>query len=110
DLSPVFLGDFAQISQQLPGFAPSPQRSTIEFVKGYPSNVEIRINATYSSGGGAQIDSIADSRGVTVGIHYSIAQLPQSSYQPRMADDRVGYFMTVVKDFNYKGDRDNFVR
>lgn len=110
DLTSVFLGDFAQISQSLPGFAPSPQRSTIEFIKGYPSNMEIRINATYASGGGAQIDTVADTRGVTVGIHYSIAQLTPSNYQPRLADDRVGYFMTVVKDFNYKGDRDNFVR
>lgn len=110
DLTPVFLGDFAQIAAQLPGFAPSPQKSTIESIKGYPRNVEIRINATYASGGGAQIDSIPDSRGATIGIHYSIAQLPQSNYQPRMADDRVGYFMTVVKDYNFKGDRDNFVR
>lgn len=110
DLTPVFLGDFAQIASQLPGFAPSPQKSTIEAIKGYPDNMEVRVNATYASGGGAQIDSVADSRGVTVGIHYSIAKLPQSNYQPRLADDRVGYFMTVVKDFNYKGDRDNFVR
>jgi hypothetical protein len=110
DLTPVFLGDFAQVAQSLPGFSPSPQKSSIEFIKGYKNNVEIRINAVYASGGGQQIDTIADSRGVTVGIHYSIAVLPQSSYQPRIADDRVGYFMTVVKDFNYKGDRDNFVR
>jgi hypothetical protein len=110
DLTPVFLGDFAQIAMALPGFAPSPQKSTVEFIKGYDKNVEIRINATYASSGASRIDSIADTRGATIGIHYSIAQLPQSSYQPRMADDRVGYFMTVVKDFNYKGDRDNFVR
>lgn len=110
DLTPVFLGDFAQVAQSLPGFAPSPQKSTTEFIKGYKDNVEIRVNAVYASGGGQQFDTIADSRGVTVGIHYSIAKLPQSNYQPRLADDRVGYFMTVVKDFNYKNDRDNFVR
>lgn len=110
DLTPVFLGDFAQIASSLPGFAPSPQKSSVEFVKAFPTNVEIRVNATYASSGAMQIDSIPDTRGATIGIHYSVALLPQTNYQPRLADDRVGYFLTVVKDFSYKGDRDNFIR
>ena len=43
-----------------------------------------------------------DSRGVTVNVHYSISELPQTSYKPRLADDRVGYFVTVLKDFSKK--------
>ena len=40
-----------------------------------------------------------DSRGVTINVHYSISRLQTTGYQPRLADDRVGYFLTVVKDF-----------
>ena len=56
------------------------------------------------------IDSVADSRGATINVHYSISLLPQTGYQPRLADDRVGYFLTVVKDCRSKGDDDRFVR
>src|SRR6185369_18080243 len=41
---------------------------------------------------------------------YSISLLPQTGYQPRLADDRVGYFVTATKDYSRKGDDDRFVR
>ena len=50
----------------------------------------------------ANIDSVPDTRGVTVNVHYSISELPQTSYKPRLADDRVGYFVTALKDFSKK--------
>src|SRR5690606_6426150 len=48
--------------------------------------------------------------GVTINVHYSISKIPSTGYQPRLADDRVGYFLTVVKDFSSKTDREQFVR
>jgi hypothetical protein len=56
------------------------------------------------------LETVPDSRGVTINIHYSISQLQSTGYQPRLADDRVGYFLTVVKDFSKESDRDQFVR
>ena len=48
---------------------------------------------------------------MTINVHYSISELPQTGYQPRLADDRVGYFLTVLKDFSKKeSDDDRFVR
>ena len=48
---------------------------------------------------------------MTINVHYSISELPQTSYRPRLADDRVGYFVTVLKDFSKKeSDDDRFVR
>ena len=35
-------------------------------------------------------DEIPDSRGAQVVIHYGLSMLPASSYQPRLADDRLG--------------------
>lgn len=110
DFTPIFMSDLPQISSELPGFAFSPQKSTIAAIKGFEKNMEIEIAATYASGGQAEFDTVPDSRGVSINIHYSITKVPQSSYQPRLADDRVGYFLTVVKDFSTKNNRDNFVR
>ncbi len=110
DLTPVFMGDLPQISAVLPGFSFSEIKSSWAAVKGFPNNIELEVAATYASSGLQDIDSVADSRGATINVHYSISLLPQTGYQPRMADDRVGYFLTVVKDWSHKGDDDRFVR
>jgi len=110
DLTPVFMSDLPQISQVLPGFAFSRAKSTWAEVKGFEQNVELEVAATYASGGNLSLDSVPDSRGATIHVHYSISMLPTTGYTPRLADDRVGYFLTVVKDFSKKGDEDRFVR
>jgi hypothetical protein len=110
DLTPIFMSDLPQIGQTLPGFAFSQQKSTWAKVKAFPNNVELEVAATYASGGNIEIDTVPDSRGVTINVHYSISKIPSTGYQPRLADDRVGYFLTVVKDFSNKSDREQFVR
>jgi len=110
DLTQVFMSDLPQIQQVLAGFAFSPNKSTWESIKGFKDNVEIQVGASYVSGGQQDIDTVADSRGVTLSIHYSISKLPSTGYQPRMADDRIGYFNTVVMDYSKKSDRDRFQR
>ena len=51
--------------------------------------------------------------GQFVKLHYSIADvnsLSSSNYKKRLADDRVGYFITAVKDFSSTDDPERFVR
>jgi len=110
DLSPVFMSDLPQLSSYLPGFSFSSTKSTYASIKGFKDNVEIQVAATYASSGRVSIESVADSRGATINIHYSISKLPKTGYQPRQADPRVGYFLTVVKDYSKKTSRDQFVR
>jgi hypothetical protein len=104
DFNDIFMQDFAQMG--LGAF--DTNRSTWYKIKVFPKNVELYVNATFG-GGRVGGDSIIDSRGVTVVMHYGLVQLPDG-YQPRLADDRVGHFLSVVKDFsNDKGDT-SFVR
>ena len=111
DLSSVFMGDLPQIGQVLQGFVFSPSKSSFAAVKGFDNNMELEVAATYASSGSQDIDTVPDSRGVTINVHYSISKIPTGgSYQPRLADDRVGYFLTAVKDFSSKSNRDQFVR
>jgi hypothetical protein len=72
DLTSVFMGDLPQISSALPGFSFSEARSTWApgFPKGFPNNVELEVAATYASSGTQDIDSVADSRGATINVHY----------------------------------------
>ena len=110
DLTPVFMSDLPQFSHIIPGFGFAPDRSTWAKIKGFPTNVEIEVAATYASSGMALIDTVPDTRAATLYVHYSISRLPETGYQPRLADDRVGYFLTVIKDFSKVGQDDQFVR
>jgi len=110
DLTPVFMSDLPQISQVLRGFAFSPSKSNWDSVKVFKDNAELQVAATYASSGALDFDSVADSRGVTINVHYSISPLPSTGYKPREADDRIGYFLTVIKDYSKKSDESRFVR
>jgi len=110
DLGRIFLSDLPRIGNRLPGFSFAGDRSTWARVKGFPDNVELEVAATYGSSGSTSLDTVPDSRGVTVTVHYSLSLLPQNAYRPRLADDRVGYFVTALKDFSQQVDEDRFVR
>ena len=107
NLNDIFMTDFAQLGL---GFFDS-SRSTWDKVKAFPKNIEVQVSATYGGGRGrGGEDSVIDSRGTTVVIHYGLCELPEPGYQPRLADDRVGYFLSVVKDFNSESSDTAFVR
>ena len=110
DLSSVLMSDLPQISRVLKGFSFSRDKSSWAAVKGFKDNVEVEVAATYASSGTTRFDTVADSRGVTINVHYSISLLPETGYQPRLADDRVGYFLTVLKDYSKHSQTDRFVR
>jgi hypothetical protein len=110
DLTPIFLSDLPKISRELNGFSFARDRSTWASVKAFPDNVELEVAATYASSGNVSFDTVPDSRGLTLNVHYSLSLLPQNDYTPRFADDRVGYFVTALKDFSQDVDEDRFVR
>lgn len=109
DVTPVFMSDLPMISDALPGSSFSPSKSVFSEVKGFSKNIELEVAATYATSGRMNLDTVPDSRGVSIDIHYSISKIPSNGYQPRLADDRVGYFLTVVKNFSQSKD-DQFVR
>src|SRR5262249_19706959 len=81
----------------------------------FPHNMELEVEATFSGGGRRRLmfsseDGVPDRRGITVVIHYSLMKTPDPGYQPRMADDRVGHFLSATKDFGVSDADSNFVR
>ncbi|MEM8874753.1 MAG: zinc-dependent metalloprotease [Planctomycetota bacterium] len=63
-------------------------------VKVFPENVLITAELAYGRGAGA----------TTTGMSYAFRQLPnlntRDRYRPRLADERVGYFLTVKQDWS----------
>ncbi|MBS0264067.1 MAG: zinc-dependent metalloprotease [Planctomycetes bacterium] len=107
DMTRIFLSDDENIGRSL-GMAFAFDRSTVGKVKAFSKNVEIQVAAVYS--GSRDLETVIDPRGAQVTVHYSISRLTNTDYRPRMADDRIGYFMTVLKDFSEKKDDQRFVR
>jgi hypothetical protein len=99
DFSQIFLSDFAELG--LGEFDKG--RSSWRKIKGFPNNLELEIEATFKSRGGGMFrfgdDGVADARGITLVIHYSLCKLPEGGYKPRFADHRVGHFLSATKDF-----------
>ena len=75
-------------------------RSYIDGVSSFPENTNIRAMLTFRSGRPGGVPSVADGRYIPVTIHYTLAKLPERPMERRIADDRVGNFMTVHKDFS----------
>jgi len=101
----IFMTDLPQLG--LGAF--DANRSNWSKIKAFPRNIELQVAATYAGGRGGD-DSIIDSRGRTLVIHYGLCQLPDPGYTPRLADDRVGHFLSVVKDFSSDTSDTAFVR
>ncbi len=110
DFSQIFLSDFAQLG--LGEF--DKNRSSWHKIKAFPNNLEMEIEATFKGRGlgGFRFgdDGLADSRGITLVIHYSLCKLPEPGYKPRFADHRVGHFLSATKDFGSQDPDSIFMR
>ncbi|BAZ17657.1 hypothetical protein NIES4071_95370 [Calothrix sp. NIES-4071] len=86
-------------------------RSYFGDISSFPLNVEIDSIYGFSSKEGANLVTVPDSRALSLSVHYSFSQLPENNgYIPRLADDRVGYFITAFQDFSRNRSDDVFVR
>ena len=94
DLDAMLVGQ----SQQLVGVGLNARLAKLAKTKSFPQNLEIAIEAPDQSGNFKM-------------VHYSISALPESgSYKPRIADDRVGYFLTGYVDLGLYGTETNATR
>jgi len=121
-----FLTDFENVGKDLGGGAPGPivllgaaahptytvdtAKSYIEKTKALPKNDEILADLAFSGPPG-DVSGAPDGRGVRLRMHYSIVEAPDAgSYVPRLADDRVGYFVAAQKRFDNDALPTPFVR
>jgi Met-zincin/Domain of unknown function (DUF5117) len=116
DVSDLFIQqDLSGLTEVLPwilggSYTPNPNTSYFTDVKTFPMNVE--VESVYGfSGSGGYLETLPDSRSFSLGVHYSLSELPpKSAYQPRTADERVGYFITAYQNLADDTNDDPFVR
>lgn len=114
DLGDLLLTDLAGLSVSL-GVATSTDLSYFGTAKAFPQNLEVEsvLNFTGSTEPNSEVPSfgsLSDNRGFTLRVHYSLSQLPDQDYRSRLADDRVGYFITAYQDLSKDDRGDSFVR
>ncbi|HEY9750620.1 MAG TPA: DUF5117 domain-containing protein, partial [Allocoleopsis sp.] len=120
DLGPLLLNDFAGLTPMVSWMLEAPysidsNKSYFGPTKAFPFNVEIESVYGFSGGGGdsdpGYVNTLPDSRALTLRVHYSLSELPKNNpYRPRLADDRIGYFITAYQDFSDDNRREPFVR
>ncbi|MAV65299.1 MAG: hypothetical protein CMG00_08940 [Candidatus Marinimicrobia bacterium] len=74
--------------------------SYFNYIKSFLDNSEIDVTIHYKSSRSNYRFTLADSRSMVHKYHISITRLPNSSYKPRLADDRVGHFLTIYQDYS----------
>jgi hypothetical protein len=116
NMNEFFLSDISDIGYFLQLVLNKPARldakkTLYRKVKAFPQNVEIDALLTYSpmDRTGLSVPSVPDNRFMEIGVQYSIHELPAEPMKPRLADDRVGYFLTAFKDFTRDEGEDFFV-
>jgi hypothetical protein len=70
-----------------------PQRSSLQEIKTFPRNIEIRALLTYNV-------EDPQSSGVSIIVRHSITLLPDKPMTGRYFDPRVGYFTTAFEDYS----------
>lgn len=99
-----FVSDLSNISQRVQGavggrVTVDAGRSYMKSVKNFPENTAFTASLTFGNQQPGGPRTVPDTRYIPVSIHYNLAKLPEEPMEPRMGDDRAGYFMTVHKDF-----------
>lgn len=100
DLGALLKSDLANVSFM--GGGVRAELSKWNKVKVFPDNILIDVDLALGSRQGGKM----------VGVAYAFRGLPKlGSYEPRVADDRIGYFLTARMDWSKKPDaRDTFDR
>ena len=86
DLSELLIGDCRTFFGSM--FSVRTDVARLMAVKPFPENLEVAV----------QMPLAGD--GTFLTLHYSISALPPlEDYKPRVADDRIGYFVTAIRDY-----------
>jgi hypothetical protein len=121
----MFTADITELSARtrLGATGVDASRTFIEHVHPFQDNIETEVTVTYTrTGGGAATTTGGRGGGLgggqmrpgsaTVVLHHSMVRLPEKPMQPRLFDERVGYFTTSTMDYSrneYRTDRTRFI-
>jgi len=99
-------------------FVPDPNKSYLSNAQTFPQNIE--LESVFGFVGNTlpkadfnlpDLETLPDNNAFTLKVRYSLSQLPnQNGYRPRLADERVGYFVTAYQDLSRNSGKVPFIR
>ncbi len=85
--------------------------SAILKTKSFPKNALVEVFLHYTTDNPKTSSAtLPDERSIPFLVKYDFSALPSGAYQPRLADDRVGHFLTVREDFTSDHPSSPYVR
>jgi len=103
DAEEIFLTDLADVEHKSGeakiGYSFDKINSYFSKLKSFPQNTELEVTLHFKSKKPHPIFTLADTRSMFHRYHYSISALPKTDYKPRIADDRLGHFLTMYQDY-----------
>jgi hypothetical protein len=75
------------------------ENSYLGELKSFPENSEIDVVLHFKSDAPKNVPTLPDPRSFRHIYHYSLSNLPSTSFRARLADDRVGHFLTMHQDY-----------
>ncbi len=78
----------------------SAEKSRILSFHNYPQNTDVEIEYVFENppSYGYEEEDAADPRNISISLRYSLIQMPENDFEPRLADQRVGYFTERITD------------
>lgn len=81
------------------------KKTYISRVKNYPKNTSIEVTyGFFNPNPKGSVDAVPDERYSSIVARHMFVEMPNDDYEPRVADQRVGYFSTKITDlstYNY---------
>jgi uncharacterized protein DUF4953/uncharacterized protein DUF5117/uncharacterized protein DUF5118 len=110
EVTRLFTSDVVELSarQRLNASTMDASRSYIERISPYPENIEVESTHTYTRmaapAAAVRTENPLNAGGMrpgsaTVVLHHSMVKLPEHAMQPRVFDERVGYFTVRQMDY-----------
>jgi len=79
-------------------------------LKSFPLNTEIDAVLHFKTSKPNKATTIPNPYSMFHTYHYSLSTLPESDYMPRLADDRLGHFLTPYQDYTHLDSETPYVR
>lgn len=100
-----YLGTKAKI-----GFSFDKKNSYFSQVKSFPNNTEIDVKLHFKTSRPVSAPTMQNPFSMFHTFHYSLSTLPETDYVPRLADDRIGHFLTMHQDYTTLDSESPYVR
>ena len=82
----------------------SAEKSRIKSLYNYPKNTDVEIEYVFENPPSMEYpeEDAVDPRNISISLRYSFIEMPENDFEPRLDDQRIGYFTERITDLSSK--------